>query len=749
MAVRNSQPDQLPAFDTLDRVPQNWETFLSSLPAQSAVSGNNLQTVVTDDGIALLSFSPRLDVIFSISISRKLKVKAKRSSTLVSVRNILGFQHTLERWSQLEAIINRVKQATPSLRSECQDLISRIRANCADQTTEFLLQQLELSQTSPHARHYSPQMFLHALRLYIASKSGYRQLRKLLALPHPKTLKLNIGPLHLTGGVAECKHMVESILSSLSPAQRNCSIIFDEVYIKPSLRYRGAHVIGRAVDQPGTRATTVLAILVKPLLGGPAFIARLIPVRSLNKEFLYNQLDTVVDIVHDCGGTVRSFVCDNHFVNKQVYKMMSKGEERPFIGRTSHQTGIHLLYDSTHLLKNVRNNWLSEALQQLKIQDPVSEQQWTAKFSDVRSMYATECDQTVRMTKLSYTACYPTSLERQNFQHVAAVFNEKTVAALTLNGKIGTAKVVELFTNMWNILNVKNTSSHIHLNDPNRRPITSVDDENLIKLQSFAESIRKMPGGKGPGRKCSLTSETRNALVQTIDGLVSLSKELLGTGEWKYVLLGMFQSDELEGEFGVYRQMCGGCYHIALDQVLCTARFRKLNILSGIRAPLSSSHHADCCTTPLSSIELTACDECHSLASKLSQNVKGSLYFICGYVAKKEKLLHKDSFTSAAHGEFTRLVSRGKLRYPPDWLFDYACLCFSVFENIPDPSCCTRIVRLFCLIFDSYFVQFTCQPSSIARRLAQCFFKGLVRKTNSPATPCGGENSRRLKKLAP
>lgn len=56
-------------------------------------------------------------------------------------------------------------------------------------------------------------------------------------------------------------------------------------------------------------------------------------------------------------------------------------------------------------------------------------------------------------------------------------------------------------------------------------------------------------------------------MVQTIEGIVSLTKELLSSNSWTYVLTGMFQTDELESEFGQYRQLCGGCYHISLDQV--------------------------------------------------------------------------------------------------------------------------------------------------------------------------------------
>ncbi len=504
LETRNAYPDELESFNAADKIPQEWSVFLASVGKQAAVSGNNLQTIVTDEGIVLVSFSRSLDITYSIAITREFNVKAKVSATTVSTRHILGFQHKLERWSQLGEVINCIKQATPSEKEEMASLLLRLKKYCKDETREFLLQQLELSTTQPTGRRYSPQTILHATRLFMVSRAGYRQLRSFLSLPDPKTLKKAIGPLHTAGGAAECKHVVEAYFGSLSPIQRNCAVIFDEVYVKPSLRYRGRHIIGNSADQPGALATTMLAILVKPLHGGHAFVARLIPVRALRKDFLYRQIDSVVDVIHECGGTVRALICDNHFVNKQLYQSMAPDSSKPYIGRTTNHTGIHLLYDSTHLMKNVRNNWLNEMCQHLEVKDPSSDQVWNGKFSDIRAVWAAECDETVRSTKLTYTACYPSTIERQNVQHVAAVFNEKTVASLTLAGKKETANVVHFFHRLWKILNVKNVTSHITLNDPDRQPIQSVDDASLKILALMSSSVSKMAGGKGKSRRCAL-----------------------------------------------------------------------------------------------------------------------------------------------------------------------------------------------------------------------------------------------------
>ena len=98
-------------------------------------------------------------------------------------------------------------------------------------------------------------------------------------------------------------------------------------------------------------------------------------------------------------------------------------------------------------------------------------------------------------------------------------------------------------------------------------------------------------GGRGASRHNSLTSQTQQAFLQTLAGLVALTTDLLLIHGFSYVLLGQFQSDKLEGEFGVYRQSSGGCYFISVEQLLCSARFRRMELYSHLCALDASPGH--------------------------------------------------------------------------------------------------------------------------------------------------------------
>ena len=76
-----------------------------------------------------------------------------------------------------------------------------------------------------------------------------------------------------------------------------------------------------------------------------------------------------------------------------------------------------------------------------------------------------------------------------------------------------------------------------------------------------------------------LTVDTSNALFIRLTGISALIKLLLSKG-FNYVLPGTFQSDRLEGEFGVFRQSAGGCYYISFQQIVNSLTILRLKLFN-------------------------------------------------------------------------------------------------------------------------------------------------------------------------
>ena len=66
--------------------------------------------------------------------------------------------------------------------------------------------------------------------------------------------------------------------------------------MKPAIRFRGNHFVGMAVnqDQP-CPAKTILTPMVNPIFGASAFVARLLPVLNLTTQFLFEELQIIIN----------------------------------------------------------------------------------------------------------------------------------------------------------------------------------------------------------------------------------------------------------------------------------------------------------------------------------------------------------------------------------------------------------------------------------------------------------------------
>ena len=115
---------------------------------------------------------------------------------------------------------------------------------------------------------------------------------------------------------------------------------------------------------------------------------------------------------------------------------------------------VFLIYDYVHIVKNVRNNWITEATQNLSFEQ--NGKHYIADWNDIRRQYCDDKSSSLHLTKLLHTAVEPkNALWSECF---IGVFNEKTVAGLKA-GLIDAIKRTNLFVKMISdwfiIMNVK------------------------------------------------------------------------------------------------------------------------------------------------------------------------------------------------------------------------------------------------------------------------------------------------------
>ena len=210
--------------------------------------------------------------------------------------------------------------------------------------------------------------------------------------------------------------------------------------------------------------------------------------------------------------------------------------------------------------------------------------------------------------------------------------------------------------------------------------------------------------------------------------MVDLTKYLLHKG-LPYVLLGEMQSDPLEKEFGVYRQLTGGNYYMSLNNVFNSLKLQRIKLFNSLNIQEKIWHaEMDCCIQPLNHDELRLLDDCFDLPSNLSEIERSSVYYIAGYVCFKENIRCYEQL-DCPESEFAGEVSRGRLSHPTLEIFDLGLYLYSYYKHTDDKNCRNRLMKAFEKIYEAIYFPID-NFRSFLKRFANCFANGFSKKVN-------------------
>ena len=246
------------------------------------------------------------------------------------------------------------------------------------------------------------------------------------------------------------------------------------------LLYHGGTIFGRSADNPSALAKTMLGIMIFCLNGGPKFLSRLVPVSRLRADFLFDQIKLTTQSVDAAGATVKAIVCDGNRVNQAFFQKFDIVHGKPWLTLD----GKYLLFDFVHLLKNIRNLWLTETLGELMFYDNGVPK--IAKWSVLKKLFELERKSLVKLSDLNETSIAPKPIERQKVSTCLRIFSEKTYSALLTHPSLDIAEVedtaafLKIVITWWKILNVKAYGADVRHNDPLRAVIENPDENRLL-----------------------------------------------------------------------------------------------------------------------------------------------------------------------------------------------------------------------------------------------------------------------------
>ena len=141
----------------------------------------------------------------------------------------------------------------------------------------------------------------------------------------------------------------------------------------------------------------------------------------------------------------------------------------------------------------------------------------------------------------------------------------------------------------------------------------------------------------------------------------------------------------------------------------------------------------ECCSADLKEEEVELLDTCFSDTTHLSEFDKSTVYYISGFVAKKENIGSHSTIEDCPQSEFTELVSRGSLCHPPIDLYELGLVLFSYYKSLPDKTCIIKVLKAFREIYETSQCSFE-NEKSVLKRFLNTFSKGFAKMCSEKVT---------------
>ena len=403
----------------------------------------------------------------------------------------------------------------------------------------------------------------------------YQRRKGFTRLPSRNTLRTYIGK--STGEVGMTRTIKQRLSmerKSLHDCECHVSLELDECALKPKrkLKKQWDKMMG-AVDMGGVvkplnrhvLANRMLAFVITGLSTHYKIPVAFFFVRNMTAAQLFQLTQHVLLEVEKLGFLVDRIVADNATTNVKMFKMWNGGELTHVVKHpVDPKRKLFLSFDPTHILKNVRNQFMDR---HLNINGDYISFELIKKLYKIQKQFP--CLRPDR--RLTRKHVDPSNLERQKVQPAVDIFSDETIAAVLMLAdhraegfqQVGpTVNFMATIGKWWRLHDVSSPKQHIRLKHPDKAPYRSVDDPRLKWLEEFVNDLEKWNRiwyeTEEDGSDNFFTKETWEAIRLTTLATVDTVRYLLEDCKFDYVLTRRFSTDNVERLFANVRAMGGG-----------------------------------------------------------------------------------------------------------------------------------------------------------------------------------------------
>ena len=136
------------------------------------------------------------------------------------------------------------------------------------------------------------------------------------------------------------------------------ALLIDEMCLQKSVQTHGGKLIGK--EEKGHFYNGILVIMVVGLKQSVPYVIKACPKTNLSGRWLTDEIEESLSTLSDAGLSTHAIITDNHSTNLTAFKMLiAKYESSTNYYFHFQSKKISTLFDSVHLIRNIRNNLLN------------------------------------------------------------------------------------------------------------------------------------------------------------------------------------------------------------------------------------------------------------------------------------------------------------------------------------------------------------------------------------------------------
>ena len=344
---------------------------------------------------------------------------------------------------------------------------------------KFVYEQLHLMKRVSMC--YSSEFLIFSSLFYNVSPQAYRFLRRSgnILLPCYNTIRKITLSSSMSPSVEQTDNTflfyIKQKIRSLTSSDTTVMLLVDEIHLKPFYDYKGGTVIGTSFNNCTAAAKSAFAFMINSVISNYKDVVHLLPTSKISAEDLHLFLKKIICGLENIGFRVFAVITDNNAINRKAMSQFAVPSKLSiaYPHPCDQKRPLFFVFDSVHILKCIRNNWLNlkshdkcfafPHFQFGDISTKSSTSYALASFSSLVQLHNTKCDSLIKFAyKLSYKALNPSTFERQNVKLALQIFNNFTAEALEILREktqnpfnSDTQAFIKIIVTWWKIVNVK------------------------------------------------------------------------------------------------------------------------------------------------------------------------------------------------------------------------------------------------------------------------------------------------------